>query len=111
MKLNLEKMGREDLIDLRGRVDEAIASLETREKDAALKAAQEAALAHGYSLTDLGLGSSAKGRSKGKASGAKAAAKYRNPADPTQTWSGRGRRPQWFKDAEAAGTDLSTLLI
>jgi len=23
--------------------------------------------------------------------------KYRNPADPTQTWTGRGKRPVWIK--------------
>ena len=23
--------------------------------------------------------------------------KYRNPADPTQTWAGRGKRPVWIK--------------
>lgn len=24
--------------------------------------------------------------------------KYRNPADPTQTWAGRGKRPGWAKE-------------
>lgn len=27
------------------------------------------------------------------------APKYRNPADATQTWSGRGKRPAWFSEA------------
>jgi DNA-binding protein H-NS len=31
------------------------------------------------------------------------APKYRNPADPEQTWSGRGKRPRWFNDALKAG--------
>ena len=26
--------------------------------------------------------------------------KYRNPDHPEQTWTGHGRRPQWFIDAE-----------
>jgi DNA-binding protein H-NS len=25
--------------------------------------------------------------------------KFRNPDDPAQTWSGKGRRPQWFLEA------------
>ncbi|HRX71433.1 MAG: H-NS histone family protein [Gammaproteobacteria bacterium] len=25
--------------------------------------------------------------------------KYRNPADPDQTWTGRGKMPNWLKDA------------
>lgn len=29
---------------------------------------------------------------------------YRNPADPVQTWTGRGRRPEWFQAAIDAGT-------
>ena len=39
------------------------------------------------------------------------AAKYRNPADPAQTWSGRGKRPRWFNAALAAGKKEKDLLI
>lgn len=31
---------------------------------------------------------------------AKVAPKYRNPNDPSQTWTGRGKPPLWIKDAE-----------
>lgn len=38
------------------------------------------------------------------ASGKKGVApKYRNPANPLQTWAGRGKRPKWFTDALAEG--------
>ena len=37
------------------------------------------------------------------------AAKYRNPGDSSQTWSGRGKRPQWVVDALAAGKTLDDL--
>lgn len=37
--------------------------------------------------------------------------KYRNPADANQTWSGRGKRPNWFKAALAAGKKEKDLLI
>jgi DNA-binding protein H-NS len=49
------------------------------------------AFAHdlGYSLAEL-VGTET------KASRAPAAAKYRHPENPTLTWSGRGRKPQWF---------------
>ena len=39
------------------------------------------------------------------------AAKYANPANPSQTWSGRGKRPIWFKEALAKGTSEEKLLI
>ena len=35
---------------------------------------------------------------------AKAAAKYANPANPTQTWTGRGKQPAWFAEALTNGT-------
>lgn len=38
------------------------------------------------------------------------APKYRNPADPTQTWTGRGKSPAWVASMKAAGT-LETALI
>ena len=37
--------------------------------------------------------------------------KYVNPADPSQTWSGRGRKPRWMEDALAAGARLEDFLI
>jgi DNA-binding protein H-NS len=40
-----------------------------------------------------------------------AKAKYRNPADHAQTWSGRGKRPRWFNAALASGKKEKDLLI
>lgn len=39
------------------------------------------------------------------------APKYRNPGNPTETWSGRGRKPRWVEQQMAAGRGLSDLLI
>jgi DNA-binding protein H-NS len=39
------------------------------------------------------------------------APKYRNPADPSQVWSGRGRQPRWFKAALRKGKTERALLI
>lgn len=50
-------------------------------------------------------------RSRGKAKIGKVKPKYRNPADPSQTWAGRGKRPRWFADALAAGKKEKDLLI
>jgi DNA-binding protein H-NS len=49
----------------------------------------------------------------GKGRGAKSAlpAKYRNPDDPSQTWSGRGKRPAWFKEALDRGLKPEDMLI
>lgn len=48
------------------------------------------------------------------AKGAKPAVapKYRNPENPTQTWSGRGKRPLWFVEAtKKRGVTADSLLI
>jgi len=37
--------------------------------------------------------------------------KFRNPANPEHTWSGRGRQPHWVKTWIASGATLDDLLI
>lgn len=38
-------------------------------------------------------------------------AKYRNPNDPSQTWSGRGRKPNWLTERLAAGATMDEFVI
>lgn len=40
----------------------------------------------------------------------KVAPKYRNPANPSETWTGRGVSPKWVADLKAAGTLDSALI-
>jgi len=37
--------------------------------------------------------------------------KFRNPAEPHQTWSGRGKRPHWVTELLHAGMSLQDLQI
>lgn len=48
---------------------------------------------------------------KGRKSGTKAPAKYANPIDPSQTWTGRGRKPAWVHEAVKAGKSIEDLEI
>lgn len=43
--------------------------------------------------------------------GEKPLAKYRNPANSVETWSGRGRQPPWVKAHLEAGGSKDDLLI
>ncbi len=107
MNQNLHDMSRKELEKLKKDVDEALSTVSERERKAAFEAAERAAAEHGYTLADLAGGSAGKTK-KGKS---KAPAKYRNPEDPTQTWSGRGRKPRWINEAEAAGRPISDFEI
>ena len=103
MNLDLDKMTLKDLRDLRARLDRAINSYEDRKRREALAAIEEAAREHGFNLADL---TGAKPRRAGTV-----APKYANPADPTMTWTGRGRKPRWVQDNLKGGKQLDDLLI
>jgi DNA-binding protein H-NS len=101
MAIKLDKMSLEDLKALKKQVETEITNFEKRRKREALAAAQKAAQEHGFSLDEI-LG--------GKASG-KGLPRYANPAQPDQTWTGRGRQPGWVKDALKSGKSLEDLAI
>lgn len=41
----------------------------------------------------------------------KVAAKYRNPADHSQTWTGRGMKPVWLRELLNKGRNISEFAI
>ena len=84
---NLEKMSLKQLLELEARVQSAIASARERERGEVKKAMTELAEKRGFKLQEL-MG----GRGKGKIT----APKFANPEDPSQTWTGRGRKPNWL---------------
>jgi len=102
MSLDLNAMSKDELVALRTEVDKALKSIDSRRKAEALKAAQEAAREHGFTLAEL---------TDGAKPTRKVAAKFANPADAAQTWSGRGRQPIWFRDALASGASEDDLAI
>ncbi|WP_171181944.1 H-NS family nucleoid-associated regulatory protein [Ruegeria sp. HKCCD8929] len=102
--MKLDKMSAVQLKQLRVDVDAALVDRQ-RQDLADAKAAAEAAVAEfGFSLADLN--TKPKGGTR-----AKAAPKYRNPDNAEQTWTGRGRKPQWIIDALTAGADIAALEI
>ncbi len=105
MGMNLSEMSRKELLELQVGVEDALKAAEVRERQEALAAVEKAAAEYGFSLADLS------GDNRKSTKGTKAAAKYRNPANPEQTWTGRGRKPQWIHDSLAAGADITDLEI
>jgi DNA-binding protein H-NS len=51
------------------------------------------------------------GEKKSERKTSKVAARYRNPADSNQTWTGRGLAPKWMQELLAAGRDKSEFEI
>ena len=107
MAVKLDKMNRKQLLELRAEIDTALVEREKQERVNALDAAKKAAAEFGFSLDEL------TGKRSGKTGGAKAAgaAKFANPADKTQTWTGKGRQPVWYKEAISAGKTPEDLAI
>jgi DNA-binding protein H-NS len=103
MAQDLESMSREELSELRRRVEKALATVDERRKAEARAAAERAAREHGYSLDEV--------VSDQRKSGRKNPPKFRNPEDPRQTWSGRGRQPAWIKEALDEGRSLDEFAI
>ncbi len=103
-KFDLEKMTLPELKDLRKKLDKTIAGYEERRRREAVAAAEAAAREMGFSLSEL-TGNVKKSRKPA------ASPKFRNPDDPQQTWSGRGRQPMWFKEALASSKREEDLLI
>lgn len=110
MSIDLKQMSRKELLSLRDRIEKTLASLKKKELKAAREAAEKAAASHGFSLAEL-TGDAPKARKKKKGPKTKAPAKYKNPANADLTWTGKGRQPQWFKDAMAAGSTPESLEI
>lgn len=106
---DLSGMDLDALKELRKKVDRAIRGYETRRQKAALSAVQQTAREHGFKLEDLlgGMASGNGGISARAAAGSPA--KYVNPEDSRQTWSGRGRRPHWVSKALEQGRTLEDL--
>ena len=50
-------------------------------------------------------------RKPSKQAGKKVAPKYRNPANPKETWAGRGQQPRWLSALTAKGRKLEDFLI
>lgn len=112
MAVDLKGMTPKQLQKLSEDVAKEIAKRATKQRDTAMKAAAKAAKEHGFDLTEL-LGEAPKKRGRKKAAPKKPPlpAKYKNPKDASQTWSGRGRQPEWYKAAIASGKSAKSLEI
>ena len=75
------------------------------------------AKSEGYTVEELfggaapARGRKAAGAGKPRKTGKKVAPKYRNPANPKETWTGRGKQPRWLAAHTAKGKKVEDFLI
>ncbi len=104
MEIDLEALSLKDLKELRGRIERAISTFEDRRRSEAIAQLEEMARAKGFSLSELTAYAKPRKRGGGMA-------RYANPANPGDTWTGRGRKPRWFSEAIAGGTKPEELAV
>ena len=91
--------------------------LRRKEVDGVIERIRDAIKFYGITAADLGLSGAAKAAAKRGPKAAKrarkskgtAVVKYRN--DSGGTWGGLGKRPQWLRDALAAGKTLDDFKV
>jgi DNA-binding protein H-NS len=97
---SLDKMTYAELLKLQERVETAISA--KRIEDAAATKEQLRVMAEkaGFDVNELF------GKRRGKRG--PSSIKYRNPKNPSQTWTGRGRKPNWLVDALKKGGKIDS---
>jgi DNA-binding protein H-NS len=104
LDLNLNSLSLKELKELQTQVAKAISTYEDRKKRDALAELEEKAREMGFTLAELTGVTATRKRSPSMA-------KYANPANPDDTWSGRGRKPRWFIAALEEGKSPEDLAI
>jgi DNA-binding protein H-NS len=105
--ISVEKLSLRELIALEAKLKSAIATARDRERADVRTKMAELAKTHGFSISELFgemRGHGAKNKSVG-------IAKYANPEDKSDTWTGRGRKPNWLVARLKKGAKLSDFEI
>ena len=99
----LNKMSYVNLLKLQERIEAAVAEKRAEEAAATKDAVRAMAEKAGFSLDEL---FGKRGGKRGPAT-----VKYRNPKDAAQTWTGRGRKPNWLVDALTDGAKMEAFQV
>lgn len=106
---SVDKLKRE-----KAKLEKLITQAENRDKKKALAELVATARKNGFELSELVPISNVGTKKTGSKAGRKVrkvAPKYQNPADTTQTWTGRGRKPHWVQAWLKKGKTLEDILI
>ena len=102
---NVDKMSLKDLMELDLKVQKALGIAKERERTELKHKIAALAEDSGFSVSELFGG---RGAAKGKSSGV---AKYKNPDNSSETWTGRGRKPNWLVAKLGKGAKMADFEI
>jgi DNA-binding protein H-NS len=102
--IDLENLSLDELKRLQKDVANEIKNYKDRDKKKALAEVEAFARERGLAPADLSEIARRRTRKPAKP-------KYANPDEPSQTWTGRGRRPRWLEAALAQGRTLDDMAI
>jgi DNA-binding protein H-NS len=92
---NLENMSFAELAKMQADIERMKVEKQNAERHAVRQQLIDTAKEHGFDIHEL-FGKAGKGRGK-------VAVKYRDPGNPSNTWTGRGRMPRWMVAATKGG--------
>ena len=93
-KINgLDKMSYAELAEMEAQIDRLKSEKQNAERSALRQRLVDIAKEHGFDIHDL----------FGKGRRGTVAVKYRDPKNPENTWTGRGRMPRWMSAATKGG--------
>jgi DNA-binding protein H-NS len=98
-----ERMSFKELQEYELKVKKAKAGVQERSRSELRQKLESIAAEAGFKIGDLFGGRGGKGR--------KVAAKYANPDDASETWTGRGRKPRWLVARLKAGDRIEKFLL
>lgn len=106
MLKDFDQLNIPELLELQRRIPARIEQLKRESLKNVRGEVEKIAAQHGLALDELISVLNSKGN---KLKGQRVEAKYANPANPSQTWSGRGRKPQWVQELLDQGRALEEL--
>jgi DNA-binding protein H-NS len=103
MAKEIDRMSYRELQELELKVKRAKSSVQDRSRNELRRKLEAMAAEQGFKIGDLFGARGGKGRT--------VAAKYSNPENPSETWTGRGRKPRWLAAKLSSGNKIEKYLI
>ena len=103
--INVDKLSLKDLVDLELKVKKAIVTARERERSEIKSKVETMVEKAGFSIEEIFT------RGRGAMKGRTVAPKYANPANKSETWTGRGRKPKWLVAKLSKGAKIEQFAI